>query len=332
MRRAVVFIGGSRDIATTLQLAVAANVRSLARDGILVPASGRRGSGRGGMLHQRLTAPGGPDWAALAQELRETDAGTVLLVVPGLLRMGGATARHRAIVEQLHELADEVHVVSVVADQLTLINEYYLHHVATWRASSRLDAMVGKLFHNEVFVHERLLRPWYEQSSVRYVAVPHNVYAGGDPIQVVLAAAGVELRTAPPPVAPGLTLGSVGVEANRLLATYLRAEVPDFRPDEKPVVAASRVALARAERLGWCADAFWGWTPRAATKALGRFDASNHRFAKAVWGTDWPLAYPLERESTQADFLDLDIQTVDAIHHYVMSTAARLVDALEESA
>ena len=69
-------------------------------------------------------------------------------------------------------------MVSVVADQLTLINEYYLHHVATWRTSARLENMVSKLFHNEVFVHERLLRPWYEEPAVRYVAIPHNEYTG----------------------------------------------------------------------------------------------------------------------------------------------------------
>jgi hypothetical protein len=329
VRRAVVFIGGSRDIATSLQRAVTGNVRGLARAGVVVPKAGRRATNRGGISHQKLATPGGPDWQSLQQELGDASGETVLLVIPALLRMGGATARHRAVVAQLNAVAEEVHVVSVVADQLTLINEYYVHHVSTWRTSARLEAMVSKLFHNEVFVHERLLRPWYEEADVRYVAVPYARYAAGNPLQVVLQAAGVSMPDPPGPTPGAVTLGPVGVEANRLLATYLRAVVPDFRPDARPVAGASRAALSRAEKLGWCADEFWGWTPRAVTKVLGRFDASNHRFARTVWGTDWPLAYPVERAGTQLDFLDLEVPVIDAIHDYVVSTAGRLAAELE---
>jgi hypothetical protein len=328
VRRAVVFIGGSRDIATALQRAITGNVRGLARAGIFVPKAGRRSTTLNGISHQRLAAPGGPEWQDLEVELSGATEDTVLLVIPALLRMGGAVARHRAVVDQLNALADEVEVVSVVADQLTLINEYYLHHVATWRTSARLENLVSKLFHNEVFVHERLLRPWYEEAAVRYLAIPHNEFAG-DPLQAVLQSVGVSWPADPGPIVGPVTLGPVGVEANRLLATYLRAEVPDFRPDARPVVAASRAGLSRVEKLGWCVDDFWGWTPRATKKVLGRFDASNHRFAKAVWGTDWPLAYPLERPGNQVDFLDLDIQTIDQVHHYVVSMAGRVAAQLE---
>lgn len=332
LRRAVVFIGGSRDIATALQLAVWGNVRTLARAGVVVPKAGRRAKGQNGVSHQKLAVPGGLEWEALENELVGSSGETVLLVIPALLRMGGATARHRAVVDLLHTLADEVYVVSVVADQLTLINEYYLHHVATWRTSARLENVVSRLFHNEVFVHERLLRPWYEEASVRYVAVPYNRYVEGNPLRVVLEAVGVTAPQTPPAESGAVTLGAVGVEANRLLSTYLQAELPDFRPDAKPVAEASRAALVRVESLGWCADDFWGWTPRAANKTLGRFDASNHRFARTVWGTDWPLAYPLERPSTQVDFLDLDVQVVDQVHEYVVTTARRISTALEAGA
>jgi hypothetical protein len=330
VRRAVVFLGGSRDIATDLQRALMGNLGALGRRGVLVPKAGRRTTTANGVSHQRLGTPGAPDWLDLESELTDATADTALLVIPGLLKLGGAMTRHRAVVDRLSGLADEVTVVSIVADQLTLINQYYLHHVATWRTSVRLENLVGKLFHNDIFVHERLLRPWYEESPLRYIAVPYDQYAAANPVQVVLHAAGVELPDDAVAAAPTtVTLGSVGVEANRLLATYLRAEIPDFRPDAKPVVAASRAGLARAEKLGWCADDFWGWTPRAANKVLARFDASNHRFARAVWGTDWPLAYPLERPNTQLDFLDLDIQVVDQVHDYVVSMAGRLATQLE---
>ena len=316
-------------MASALKHAVSSNIRTLARAGVVVPRAGRRESNLNGLSHQRIATMGAPGWRALESEIGEASGDTVLLVVPALLRMGGATARHRAVVSQLSALADEVCVVSVVADQLTLINEYYLHHVATWRTSARLENLVPRIFHNEIFVHERLLRPWYDEGSVRFVAVPLSEYVAGNPLQVVLRAAGVDVSD-PVASAPALpTLGSVGVEANRLLATYLRAEIPGFKPDAPAVAAASRSGLTRAEKLGWCADEFWGWTPRAAKKALARFDASNHRFARAVWSTDWPEAYPLERACTQADFLDLDVQVVDQVQRYVVGMAGRVAGQLE---
>lgn len=325
MRRVVVFVGGSRDIAGALQRTVPACLDGLTRAGVVVPTAGRRTSSFNGLSHQRLAAMGEPGWAALRRELTDSDGHTALLIVPALLRTGGATARQRAVVAQLTAIADEVSVVSVVADQLTLINDYYLHHVTTWRTSGRLDSVAPRLFHNEVFVHEKLLRPWYEDASVRYVAVPLPDYRAGNPVRVVLQAAGATLPddVASSPAVRVPTLGSVGVEANRLLATYLRAELPGFQPDSSTVAAVSRSGLERAAKLGWCADEFWGWTRRTATKALGRFDASNHRFAKAVWGTDWPLPYPLDRPCSRVDFLDLDAEVTDQVQRYVVGMAAR---------
>lgn len=334
MRRVVVFVGGSRDIAGALQRTLPACLDRLSRVGVVVPTSGRRTSASNGLSHQRLAAVGEPEWAALRNELTESAGHTALLVVPALLRTGGATARQRAVVARLTAIAEEVNVVSVVGDQLTLINDYYLHHVATWRTSGRLDNLASRLFHNEVFVHERLLRSWYEEASVRYAAVPLPDYSAGNPVRVVLQAVGVDLpddvATSPPVRVP--TLGSVGVEANRLLATYLRAKLPGFQPDSSAAAAVSRSGLTRAAKLGWCADEFWGWTTRTATKAVARFEASNDRFAHVVWGTDWPLPYPVDRPCTQVDFLDLDAEVIDQVQRYVVSMAARTARHLGGSA
>ena len=90
------------------------------------------------------------------------------------------------------------------------------------------------------------------------------------------------------------------------------------------VATASRAALVRAEKMGWCAEPFWGWNRRLAEMALARFEASNHRFAKAVWGGGWTIPYPMERPSNRIDFLDLDVQFIDQVQRYVSTTANRV--------
>jgi hypothetical protein len=219
-------------------------------------------------------------------------------------------------------------VVSVVADQLTLINEHYLHLVATWRTSARLEKVAWKLSTHEMFVHEHLLLPWFREEAVRYLAVTLSDYASGNPLQNVLEAAGVAVPDLGESAPPLPVLGPTGVEANRLLSTYVRAAARGFRPDLPQVTALSRTALARAESMGWCADPFWGWTADTAERAAERFEASNDRFAQEVWGTDWPLPAVVDRPNTQIDFLDLDYQDVDQIQHYVLMTANRVAAKL----
>lgn len=326
MQRVVVFMGGSRDAVAAVQHSLPGGIRQLAREGVLVPKSGRSGNKTTGFSHQPLAGRSGAGWAAMQAEIRATDAQTLLLVIPALLRIGRSTVRRLEVVRQLSSLAAEVWLVSVVEEQLSMINDFYLGRVATWRISRRLETSFSRLLEHEAFLHETVLRPWYEQSPVRYAAVPLPVFSGGHPVATVLSAAGVSLGAALPrgdvPVLP--KLGSVGVEANRLLATHLRAHIPGFTPDDEGVAAASLSGLSRADKLGWCADRFWGWTPRAAEKTLARFDASNHRFANAVWGTDWTLPYPLERPCTQVDVLDLDFTVVDQVHRYVIGMADKV--------
>lgn len=329
MRRAVVFIGGSRDIASTVQLGVAANLAGLAEAGVVVPTSGRRATPRAGLSHQPLTVPTAPVWETLTHELAGAEGDTVLLVVPSWLRSLDTPARHQAVIDRLTRLADEILVVSVVADQLTLINEYYLHQVAVWRVSGRLENLAPRFLNNALFRHEQWLRPWYEAAGVWYVAVPHPDFTNGHPLQVVLRAAGVEIPELPQPGASPASLGPVGVEANRLLATYLRGGVPDFTADARSVVSASRAAMVRAEKQGWCARPFWGWTSETAERAIARFDSSNDRFAQVVWGTEWPLGYPLDRPNRQLDLLDLDPELIEHVHQYVVTIGDRLVEQLK---
>lgn len=323
----VVFIGGSRDIAAAVQRALPSSVMALARSGVVIPKTGRRHYKGNGFTHQKLATGGAAMWNELTTELRGSNAQTVLLVVPALLKLSSGEER-RPLVKRLRSLGDDVCVVSVVSDQLTLINESYLQQVATWRISRRLDKQATRMLNGDTFLHETLLRPWYENEALRFAAVPAPDFAEVHPVTAALRAAGVEAPDLELVPTPGEhKLGPIGVEANRLLATYLRTEIPDFKPEGRATVV-NNAALVRADKLGWCGNDFWGWTPKSAAKALARYDASNHRFARAVWGTDWPLPYPLGRPSTQVDFLDLDAPTVDQVYRYVVETTHSLTGAV----
>ena len=327
MRRVVVFMGGSPLVVAAMQHNLPGAISALSDHGVLVPKAARVGNRTTGFSHQRLAGRSGGAWAAVEAEVLTSDADTVLLVIPGMLRLGSSTERRLAVLSHLGALADETCLVSVVTEPLTLMNDHYLSRVAAWRTARRLESSVVRLLDNDAFVPETLLRPWYDDGPGRYVAVPLPAYSAGHPVVTTLAAVGVPVTgDVPPPVAPDLPrLGPIGVEANRLLATYLRAEIPGLRYDDEGVPAASLSGLSRAQKLGWCAHSFWGWTPPAVERALGRFEASNDRFAQAVWGTDWPLPYPVDRPCTQADFLDLDFSVVDQVHRYVVSMADKVV-------
>jgi hypothetical protein len=320
-----VFLGGSRDALSSFARTLLTCGKALTASGVLVPRSGRAGNKATGATHQALASPKFPGWADLQAETAAAEAETVLLVMPAVLK-ARAPGRREAILERLSSVADEIVTVSVIADQLTMINEAYLHQVTTWRSSKRLDQVAPTLIENEMFDHERYLRPWYDDSQTAYHAVPLPEFDAGHPVVVVLRACGIELVR--PPAAQMLPseprLGPIGVEAARLLATYARSKLPRLNPKDPAVVTVNRSAVARAEKLGWCAEPFWGWNRRAADQVLARFDASNHRFAQRVWGTAWTIPYPMERPSNRVDFLDLDVQFVDQVQRYVMATTNRL--------
>jgi hypothetical protein len=316
-------MGGPRAATVAVQRTLPGLVGALAEGGVVVPESGRVDSTDGGFSHQSLEAGPTGGWAALRSELDAAAGDSALLVIPGLVRIGSAATHRLAMLAELSALSDDVFLVSVIGDQLTLLNDLYLQQVASWRMSKRLAGAVPRLLTNVLLDHETSLRPWYAGTRARYIAIPMTGFMAENPVAAILEAAGVEVPAGPPPdtaTAP-LRLGPIGVEANRLLSTYLRAEVADFRPDDPRIAAASRVALTRADRLDWCGNTFWGFTRRAAEKVLARYEVSNHRFARAVWGTDWMLPYPLERACTQVNFLDLDVQVIDQVHRFVLAMA-----------
>ena len=330
MGRIVVFMGGSREAMAMVQRGLAGARDDLARAGVVVPSAGRRSHEANSVAHLALGGGSSKAWSDLDAELQAGGADTALLVMPGLLRLERADPRRTEIATRLAALGSDLCFVSVIGDQLTMINSFYLHQVLTWRVSSRLEPFARRQRTNLQLRYDTLLEPWYDEGPGRYAPLPLTDLDVQHPVAAILRAAGATLERGldVSDVSRPTRLGPVGVEANRLLGAYIRAVFSSLET-ERQQLAATRTALLRAEKLGWCAEAFWGWTPAAAAEAVAHVDPSNQRFARAVWGTDWPLAYPLDREGNQQDFLDLDLKTVDQVHRYVMSIAEKVAEGEE---
>lgn len=324
MPRVVVFLGGTRTSCADVQLAVAASRDQLAAMGVAVPATGSRTSRHHGLSHGGLQRPDAAVWLSLKQEIEQSNGDVALLIAPALLQT--APDDQPVLGDLLRSLGSDVALVAVVDEQLTVVNDRYRQLVAGWQVSKRLAQLASSMLRHSSLDLDATLRPWYTQRSLSFAAIPASELRGGNPLVPVLSAVGIEVpqELTATPMRPPPRLGRIGVEANRLLTGYLRASDPGFKPGRMQTMAASRSALVRAQQLGWCRDDFWGWTTRPAGEAVARFDAGNHRFARAVWGTDWTIPYPLERACSQTDILDLGVHVIDAIYEFVNDTADRV--------
>lgn len=327
MARLVVFMGGSRDIVTSTQRALAPALAGLAAQGVLVPRAGRTTIDDTAISHQALLAETDADqaWRALGDELAHSDAECVLLLLPGLARPGEIEELHREAVERLLAVTSDVRLVTVVTDQLTLMNEAYLALVGAWRTTARLTDLLPQMLESGLFDHQSMLGPWLDEMRLSFTAVRRDALRRADPIGELLGAAGVAVTgptgsaqaTEPP-------LGPIAVEANRLLTGYLRASLPGLTPADPSVVELVAGVAERALRNGWSDVAFWGFDPRTAAETAARFDEGNARFARAAWDADWPSAAPVDRPCTAVDLLDLEPSVVEQIHRYVVSMTDRL--------
>ncbi|MDX6296841.1 MAG: hypothetical protein QOI51_698, partial [Nocardioidaceae bacterium] len=82
---------------------------------------------------------------------------------------------------------------------------------------------------------------------------------------------------------------------------------------------------------GWCDEPFWGWTAETAQPTADYFTESNNRFARAVWGSDWDIPMPVDRETSAVRLLDLDPPTIEKIHRYVFSLTGRFSNLRAEA-
>ena len=230
-----------------------------------------------GSPHQPLETGPTAGWAALRSELDASAGDSALLVIPGLTRIGGAATHRLAIRSELSALAGDVFLVSVVGDQLTLLNDLYLQQVANWRMSKRLAGAVPRLLTNVLLDHETSLRPWYADTRAGYAAVPMTTFMAENPVAAVLRAAGAEVPAGLPPVTATAPLPARDRSAWRptgCSSTYLRAEIADFRPDDPGIVAAEPSGARPSGEAGLVRGHVLGVDQTSQqSKALARFDA-----------------------------------------------------------
>ncbi len=223
--RIVVFMGGSREAMAMVQRGLAGARDDLARAGVVVPSAGRRSHEANSVAHLALGGGSSKAWSDLDAELQAGGADTALLVMPGLLRLERADPRRTEIATRLAALGSDLCFVSVISDQLTMINSFYLHQVLTWRVSSRLEPFARRQRTNLQLRYDTLLEPWYDEGPGRYAPLPLTDLDVQHPVAAILRAAGATLERGldVSDVSRPTRLGPVGVEANRLLGAYIRA-------------------------------------------------------------------------------------------------------------
>ncbi len=343
MKRLVVHVGPPKTATTYIQHALFANTDALARHGVYLPRTGRNELSPTSVCHHHLAwelmdSPrfrediGG--WDALAAEISDVDAETVLLSSEVLSR---GTLFTRGIGDALQErlLASSraVTVVYAVRDQLSSMNSAYGQRVKELgpvldfadHAAAALEAGDADLM--------RQTARWYDSTSIDFVAIPFPTLVESDPLLALLNAAHIDipagdLTTTGEP--SNITLGPVAVAAFRLLRHYLEGLNPAMTYDDKAVRELHRIAARAAKAAGWCEEPFWGWTPDLAADAVERLAESNERFAQAVWGTSWPLEMPDRPQAIVATPLDLRGRGLPKVQDFVAAMGKQYVGLMNK--
>ncbi|MGI8578546.1 MAG: hypothetical protein ACR2KG_11700 [Nocardioidaceae bacterium] len=335
MTRIVVHIGPWKTATTYIQRGLFANADLLARHGVYLPTAGRLELENNAVSHHHLaweltgdrrfrSAVGG--WDALTEELAGVDAETVLIASEAFDPAITAAGAGDQLEQRLTALSDDVTIVYVVRDQLSLINSTYGQLVKLFEEVGPFVPYVKRVLSSGEVDLERSYVPWIESDVIDFVAIPLPQLLDGDPLAAFLRAARIdvpadELVTMDEPV--NTSLGPVGVEATRLLAKYLRAVNPKFAASDMAARKLHRMAAAQARTAGWCDDPYWGWPRGLAVAAAEQLEPSNQRFAHAAWGTDWSLPMPVDEPQARVTLMSLTPVELDTIHQYVATMAQR---------
>src|SRR6185437_4159223 len=73
----------------------------------------------------------------------------------------------------------------------------------------------------------------------------------------------------------------------------------------------------------WSSERFWGWAPEQSEWAVGRLSASNDAFARAVWGTDWPLPSATDRAQHAVSLIEADRKVYNDVLIYLANLTQR---------
>lgn len=342
MSRVVVHLGPPKTASTFIQRALVANERLLESRGVYLPKAGRLELEPKACCHHHLAwelmgsprfRPQRGGWQALADEIGRPEHRDQTVVISSevlgraVLELGLGDEVDRRI----RALGRAVTVGYVVRDQLSAINSNYAQQVKLMEDMPDFDTYATGAVRAGWFDLERHLQRWYQGDEVEFVAIPFSGAERSDPLTAFVRATRLleddaSLVVEPEPV--NITLGPVAVEATRLLRSYLLALNPRMSDDDDAIRRLHRMAAHAAQSAGWTREPFWGWQRDAAAAAAASLADSNARFARAVWGTEWPLELPVDRQTARVDLLDLKIRELDQVHQFVAMMARRYVKLL----
>lgn len=335
VERILIHAGAPKTATTFIQRGLHSNRELLGGLGVYLPLTGRLELEPNAVCHHHLAwalinprgyrnSPQG--WPALAEELSGVDAPVVVLSSEAFSRVASQDNGAALVTDAARALCPSVTIAYFARNQLSLMNSLYGQRVKSLRMVEDFDYHTQTFRSRRLFDYEALLKPWYDDSSLRFEAVPFTGSRDTDPLEELLAAAGIdlggaELRHEVDDV--NSSLGPIGIEAARLLGSYLRGVFPDFDYEEIAAKKLYRLSSSRAQANGWCDESFWGWTADTAQETVDYFAAANERFAHDVWGTDWTIPMPVDKETSAVRLLDLDPPTLERIQRYVFTLANR---------
>lgn len=330
MTRLVVHIGAQRTASPGFHKSLFDNADVLLQHGVLLPMSGRPEVSPRAVRHQMLAWSFDPTgdhpydpavWESLAQELSASSAPVALLSSELLTAVAADPVSAPQLKERLRALSDDVTVVFLVRDQLDLLNSLYCQQVRALETTSDFDTYVATspdLGHYDL----ASFAPWYGDGDVDFRAMPWDPHAGAEALPALLTLAGIDIDGAtlrvPELDTDAEQLGPVGVEANRLLGSYLRGRFPDFTLAEPAARRLRRKAAQVGQAHGFEADDFWGWSPEQATQAAARYAVGNQQFAHALWGGEWALATPIDKPRHAVELVELEPSMVNRVHRYLI--------------
>lgn len=335
MTRLVVYVGAQRTGSEGIHRALFVNEPELARQGVLVPVTGRHDLSATAVRHHHLPWSLDPDddrvrddrvWEALAEEIDDSSASTAVLASGLFAQLAADPARSAEVVRRLRGVSDDVTLVMFVRDQLALLNSLFCRQVRELALSCGFDSYLQESPDAGLYDFAATFRPWYEDESIRFVSVPWDRDGGSDALSTLLTAGEISFddRTLSKVAdTPDEIVGPIAVEALRLLTADLRGRFPDFDPNEPAAIRLRRRAATAVRAKGWCKNEFWGWGPGQAAEALARYTGSNQEFARRTGNAGWTLPAPHARAQNVAELVELSPGAVNRVHRFVtdMETA-----------
>lgn len=340
----LIHAGAPKTATTYIQRGLHSNRELLTSAGVYLPTTGRLELEPNAVCHHHLAwallSPnryaGSPQgWPALAEELSSVNERVVILSSEAFSRVASKGIGADLVANAAKAICDSVTIVYFVRNQLSLMNSLYGQRVKSLRVVHDFDVHTETYRDRRLFDYEALLKPWYTNDAVQLTAVPFTGDRTIDPLAALLDVADVDVGDAPLIAEKddvNLSLGPTGIEAARLLGAFLRGTYDDFDSEEMASKRLYRHSSSRAQSNGWCDESFWGWTPTTAAETVDYFMPSNHRFARDVWGADWDIAMPVDKETATARLLDLPPPTIEKVNRFVFSLAHRFGELRSASA